>query len=322
VRSEVLEHLHTLMVHLLTAEHFTGVAFVLREAQVALQRAPNVTDEQRQVLARLADRLSAPEALSQLLQALDDTPTPPPESELNELFDQLRPTALSTVFQWLGKTQNERVRPLLEAAAGRLASANTAELVRLIQSSDGDVSAEAIRRAGALKTQAAVGPLGKILGGEDVDRRRLAAQALAGIASAGAMQALERAVEDSDRDVRVTAVRAFRARSYRPALTRLEAVVKGKAVREFDLTEKMAFFEGYGSLCGDDGVQHLDAILNGKGFLGRREDGEMRACAAIALGYVGSAKAITALRKAVTEKDIVVRNAVNRALRGPGGAES
>jgi len=163
-----------------------------------------------------------------------------------------------------------------------------------------------------------VGSLGKMLVGEDVERRRLAAQALAGVASAGAMQALERAIEDSDRDVRVTAVRAFKARSYRPALARLEAVVKGKTVREFDLTEKMALFEGYGSLCGDDGVPHLDAILNGKGFLGRREDGEMRACAAIALGHVGSAKAITALRKAVAEKDIVVRNAVNRALRGPG----
>lgn len=322
VRAEVLEHMHTLMVYLLTAEHFSGVAFVLREAQVALQRAPDVTDEQRQLLVRLAERLSAPEPLSQLLQALDETLTPPPVSELNELFDQLRPTALGTVFEWLGKTQNERVRPLLEAAAGRLASANTAELVRLIQSPDPDVSAQAIRRAGALKTQAAVGALGKSLASGEVDRRQLAANALAGIGSAGAMQALERAVDDSDRDVRVTAARAFKAHSYRPALPRLEGVVKGKTVREVDLTEKMAFFESYGSLCGDGGVPHLDAILNGKGFLGRREDPDMRACAAIALGYVGTPMAMTALRKATTEKDIVVRNAVNRALRGVGSADA
>lgn len=322
VRAEVLEHMHTLMVYLLTAEHFSGVAFVLREAQVALQRAADVTDEQRQLLVRLAERLSAPEALSQLLQALDETLTPPPVSELNELFDQLRPTALGTVFEWLGKTQNERVRPLLESAAGRLASANTAELVRLIQSPDPEVSAQAIRRAGALKTQAAVGALGKSLASGEVERRQLAANALAGIGSAGAMQALERAIDDSDRDVRVTAARAFKAHSYRPALPRLEGVVKGKTVRDVDLTEKMAFFESYGSLCGDSGVPHLDAILNGKGFLGRREDPDMRACAAIALGYVGTANAMTALRKATSEKDIVVRNAVNRALRGVGSAEA
>jgi hypothetical protein len=321
VRNEVLEHVHTLLVYLLTAEHFSGVTYVLREAQTVLQRATNVTDDQRQLLARLPERLSDPEALSQLLQALDDTPSPPPQSELNELFDQLRPTALATVFQWLSRTQNESVRPLLESAAGRLASANTSELVRLIQSTDPDVSAEAIRRAGSLKTQAAVGALGKIIATADIDRRRLAVQALSGIGSAGAMQALERTIEDSDRDVRVTAVRAFKIYSYRPALTRLEAAVKGKPIREVDLTEKMAFFETYGSLCGDTGVPHLDAILNGKGFLGRRDDAEMRACAAIALGYVATTAAMTALRKAASEKDIVVRNAVNRALRGPGGAE-
>ena len=42
--------------------------------------------------------------------------------------------------------------------------------------------------------------------------------------------------------------------------------MKGKAVRDADLTEKMAFFEAYGALCGDAGVPHLDAILNGKGL--------------------------------------------------------
>ncbi|MGE5100332.1 MAG: hypothetical protein ACM3SX_10130 [Deltaproteobacteria bacterium] len=132
VRSEVLEDIHTLMVYLLTAEHFSGVAYVLREVQATVGRATGVTEEHRQQLVQLAEQLSAPDALSQLLQALDETPTPPPESELAELFDQLRPRALATVFLWLSKTQNERLRPLLQSAAGRLAGANTSELVRLI----------------------------------------------------------------------------------------------------------------------------------------------------------------------------------------------
>jgi len=321
VRAECLEDIHTLMVYLLTAEHFSGVAYVLREVQATVGRAVGVTEEHKQALVQLAEQLSAPDALSQLLQALDETPTPPPESELAELFDQLRPSALSTVFLWLSKTQNDRLRPLLQSAAGRLAAANTSELVRLIGAPDLGVVTEAVRMAGALKTQAAVAALGKLLGDANVEMRQIAAQALTAIGSAGAMQALERAIDDSDRDVRVTAVRAMTARSYRPVLTRLENVVKGKRVRDADLTEKMAFFEGYGSLCGEGGIAHLDALLNGKGFLGRREDSEMRACAAIALGRVGTPKAIDTLRKAATEKDIVVRNAVSRALRAPGAAE-
>ena len=322
VRAEALENIHTLMVYLLTAEDFSGVAYVLREGQVTIGRAEGVTDQHRQKLGELAERLSAADALSQLLQSLDETPTLPPEADLAELFDQLRPTALATVFLWLSKTQNDRLRPLLQSAAGRIAGANTSELVRLIGAPQPEVATEAVRLAGALKTQAAVAGLGKLLTNSDVHLRQVAAHALAEIGSPGAMQALERAIDDDDRDVRVTAVRAMTARNYRPALSRLESVVKGKRVREADLTEKMAFFEGYGSLCGEGGVGHLDAVLNGKGFLGRREDSEIRACAAIALGRVGTPKAIETLRKAATEKDIVVRNAVSRALRGPGSHES
>jgi HEAT repeat protein len=93
-------------------------------------------------------------------------------------------------------------------------------------------------------------------------------------------------------------------------------VVKGKAVRDADLTEKMAMFETYGALCGEGGIPLLDGILNGRTFLGKREDDELRACAAMALGRIGTEKAIETLRRAANVKDIVVRNAVSKALRG------
>ena len=99
-------------------------------------------------------------------------------------------------------------------------------------------------------------------------------------------------------------------------LPKLDEMVKGKAIREANLTEKMAVFEAYGGLCGDDGVAGLDAMLNGKSLFGRREDSELRACAAVALGRVNSARAQDALRRATSEKDVIVRTAVNRALRG------
>jgi hypothetical protein len=308
------------MLYMLTAGHFRGVANLLREASAALERAPNVTPAQRDWLAQLPERLSAPDALAQLLQALDETPTLPPEAELAELFDQLRPSALATVFSWMSRMQNDKLRPLLESAAGRLAAANTAELVRLIQVPEKEVSSEAIRHAGALKAQAAVLALAKVLSEPEVERRQLAVHALMSIASPGALQSLERVIEDEDRDVRVTAVRALAAHAYRPAVARLEGVIKGRWIGETDLTEKMAFFEAYGALCGEAGVSQLDGMLNNKGFLGKREGAEIRACAAIALGRIGTDKATEALRKAAADKDFVVRNAVTRALRGGSGS--
>jgi HEAT repeat protein len=317
VRTEILEILDGALVNLLATGHFRGVAHLLREVQVTAQRAPEITPEQKKALNDLPVRLSAPESLAQLLQSLDDAADLPPKDELMELFDQLRPIALGPVFSWLRRIHNPRVKELLQTAAERLASLNTSELVRLILSSEREVALEAIRRAGALKTPAAVQSLSKILSGPDVELRQLAVAALTEIASASALQALERGVEDADREVRIATVRAFTARGYRLVLPRIEAAVKGKAIREADLTERMAFFEAFGALSGESGVEYLDSVLNGKGFLGRREDSEIRACAAIALGRVSNARATDVLRRASTaEKDVVVRNAVNRALRG------
>jgi hypothetical protein len=316
VRSEICDILENLILHLLSAGRFRNVGYLLREARQAANRVADLPPETHARLTSLPQRLSTPDALGQLLQALDDAAELPPQQELAELFEQLQPGALSPALSWLNRMQNPRLKVMLEQSIGRLAASNTVELVRLIGSEDRAVADEAMRRSGALKTPAAVGPLGRILNDGDADLRQVAVQALSEIGSLGALQALERAIEDEARDVRVAAARALAARTYRAALPRVEGVIKGRGVREADLTEKMAFFELYGSLCGDAGVEYLDNLLNGKGFLGRREDAELRACAAMALGRIGTSKSSAALHKAAQERDVVVRNAVTKALRG------
>jgi HEAT repeat protein len=93
-------------------------------------------------------------------------------------------------------------------------------------------------------------------------------------------------------------------------------VVTGKAVRDADLTEKMACFETFGLLARDEGVEQLGAILGGRSLLFRRRiDPELRACAAMALGKIGTPGALAVLRGAIEDKDVRVRSAINRALR-------
>lgn len=317
-RGEVLEHAQVLLPHLLAAGHFGGVAYLLREVRASLARTPDIAESHKAGLVQIADQLSAPDALNQLLQALEEAPQLPAEDQLTDLFAQLRPVALETIFKWLGSSSNAQLRPALGAAADRLAAENTSELVRLIQSPNRVVSDEAIRRAGSLKAQAAVLSLSKLLSDPDPARRLATVQALVEIGSPGALQGIERAIEDSDREVRIAVTRAFAARGHRAALARIEAAVKGRSIREADLTEKMALFEAYGALAGDAGVELCDTILNSKGFLGRREEPEIRACAAVALGRIATTRAMESLRKASGEKDVVVRNAVSRALRAPG----
>jgi len=319
VREEICGLLDYFLLILLSSAQYRNAAYLLRESGVTANRAIDVLEPQKQRLLQLGELMSDPKPLGQLLQALEDSQLRAPQHDLDELFGILQPSALETILSWIGRSSNPPLKMLLEVAAGRLASANSAELIRLIGSDDEAVVLEAIRRAAALKSPAAVPALGKMLTVGESDMRVAAVIALTEIGSAGAMQMLERALLDEDRDVRIVAVRALGSRHAKAALPRIEAAIKGKDLRESNLTEKMAFFEAYGLLSGDAGIALLDPLLNAKGFMGKKDDAEMRACAAMALGKINSPKAMESLNRASGEKDVIVRNAVSRAIRGGTG---
>ena len=158
-------------------------------------------------------------------------------------------------FSGWRRIDNEQLRAAARVGGRSPGGANTAELVRLIHSPDPEVSLEAIRRAGSLKAQAAVLALAQ--GAQRAATPRAAARRARRSPRSDRRARCRRSsarIEDADRDVRIAAARAYAARAHRPALARLEAVVKGEGIRDADLTEKMAFFEAYGALCGDAGV--------------------------------------------------------------------
>ncbi len=145
--------------------------------------------------------------------------------------------------------------------------------------------------------------------------RRAAVDALGEIGSPTVMKQLEPAVEDEDRDVRIAALQVCVKQRYAGILSKVEAVINGKKLRGRDLTEKKPLFEAYGMFVGDAGVAPLYQTLNGRGLFRRKDDPATRACAAMALGKIGTPEARTALEAASRVKDPLVRNAVNSALR-------
>ncbi|HEU4584305.1 MAG TPA: HEAT repeat domain-containing protein, partial [Gemmatimonadaceae bacterium] len=318
MRAEVCAIFESYMPQLLMSRDHGTAAYLLRETAELARRMQSLKPEDRERLGRLPESLSAPGVLQQLLQVLEDGDANASQEDFEALFQELRGGTLGTVLDWLGsgRASNPAVRAALEGAAKRLAAANTGELIALIGSVEPGTALEAIRRAGELRTPAAVAPLARVLAGRVPELRRVAAQALAQIGSPGAMRVLEGVLDDADRDIRITAVRAVGVHDYRAALPKVEAVVTGKAVRDADLTEKMACFETFGLLARDEGVEQLAGLLSGRSLvLRRRIDPEVRACAAMALGRIGTPKALAVLRGAIEDKDVRVRSAINRALR-------
>jgi HEAT repeat protein len=80
----------------------------------------------------------------------------------------------------------------------------------------------------------------------------------------------------------------------------------------------MAFFEAYGAIAGAAGLKAMSGLLLPRGLLRMKESSEIRACAAIAIGKIRTPEARQVLQQAVDDKDLVVKNAVSRALREIG----
>jgi len=319
VRAELLSIIENFIPYLLGAGDFRSVAFILRECKVILQRARELIPEHRQVLEGLPTRLSQTDALSQLLQSLDEATSHPTEDELSELFGELRSEALGTLMGWLPKLSNERVKYLVQTSAERLALAHAAEVLKALASEDPTVQLEMVRLAGRLKLPGAPEGMGPLLERGEPELKLAVVEALTTIGSPSATRLLEKAIDDAERDVRITAVKFLGQRGYRNAFSRIEAAVVGNKLKDADLTEKMAFFEAYGALAGESGIATLEKLLVAKGgLLSRKEDPETRACAAMALGKIRTPAARDVLQKVSQDKEALVRNAVNRALRDVG----
>ncbi len=316
VRSEIVGIVSRFLPYFLGGGDYRSVGYLLREAKAVLDRVRSLNPQHRLTLRDLPVQLSHPEAIEQLLQAIDGAMAPPSAEELGQLFAEIRPEALPVLLSWLVQLSTAQVREVVEKAAERLAEQQPAALASAITGAEPGVAELGARLAGRLRLAGAVGALGQQLQRDDLTVRLAAAEALAAIATPGALQALVAAVGDGSRDVRIVAVRALGSKRFRNGLSAVEGAVEGRGLRDWDLTEKMAVFEAYALIGGAAVVPRLEPMLSTRGLFRKRHDPETRACAALALGKVGTQEARKALERAAADKEILVRNAVAQALRG------
>src|SRR5204863_457354 len=201
VRAELISIVENFIPYLLGAGDFRSVAYILRETRAILQRAREIIPEHRKTLEGLPSRLSQRDALSQLLQSLDEAAMHPTEEELAELFQELSPEALPTLMGWIAKLHNERVKDLVQAAAARLAQANAGEVLKALGSEDSAAQLEMVKLAGRLKLPGAPDGMEPLLASGDRALKLAVVEALA---------VLERAAQDKEPLVRNAVARAMR----------------------------------------------------------------------------------------------------------------
>jgi len=319
-RAEIFEILTGLLPAFLARGEMTAATKVLRELRTLEEREVFGVEGQKQLTA-LLDRVSSPATINELVDALEVGALDPSAEELGTFLSFLRARALGTLLRASETLESRDLQRVLTEAVTQIAASNPEAVVQLLHSNDPVVIAAAARIVGRNAIPGAEDSLRELVFHEESEVRHAAVEA-AGLLRSGALAgALVETLLDVDAEVRIAGARALGQLRYRPAASRFREVIDSKEIRQAERTEKIAVFEAYGLIGDPEAEEVLDKMLNGKGFLGRREAPELRACAALALGKVGTPGAKASLERARNEEDPVIRTAVSRALRGDAGGE-
>ncbi|MDH3228140.1 MAG: HEAT repeat domain-containing protein, partial [Thermoleophilia bacterium] len=317
-QSEILRILTVLLPNFLSRGALVPATGVLQELR-RLESSAGVFDEQRiQESRAILDRISAPEAIQELIQALFDGTIRASSAQLSGFLQFLRGGALAPLLHASETVEHKELRDVLRKSVQGIANRNRKSVVEILEEDDPVLAAGAARLAGDMQIAEAGPALTRLLSHADSAVRLAAVEAAVTLKASAVAAALTGALEDPEREVRIAAAKALGALQYRPASKALGSIVKGRTIRTADISEKVAVFEAFGIVAEADGLEVLDSMLNGKGFLGKREPTDIRAAAALALGRIAGPAARAVLEKATQDDDPVVRSNVNRALRDEG----
>jgi HEAT repeat protein len=315
---EILQILGTLLPNFLSRGAIVVATRVLEELG-ALERKDGMLDQRGLTHVRaILDEASAQETLDELIKALYDGTIRATPTQLSAFLTHLRPAALPSLLRAAETVEHRELRSVLRAAVQGIASKNRKAILLLLAEEDPVLAAGAARLVGDMQVVEAGPALADLLAHHDASVRLAAVEAALSLRASTVAGALQYTLDDPDRDVRVAAARALGQLAYRPAAETLAEIVRGKTIRGADVGEKVAVFEAFGAVAGEDGIDLLDDLLNGKSFLGKREPSEVRAAAALGLGRIGTPAAKDAIRKALDDDDPVVRSNANRAFRKEG----
>lgn len=314
-QTEILRILSTLLPNFLSRGAIVPATRVLEELRT-LERRDGVLDERGLTeVGAMLDAVSARDTLDELIKALYDGTIKATPTQLAGFLTYLRGAALPALLHASETVEHKELRSVLRAAVQGIARKNRAAVLTLLEEDDPVVAAGTARLVGDMQITEAGPALAGLLAHDAASVRLAAVEAAISLKASTVAGALEHTLDDPDRDVRVAAAKALGTLKYRPAARALGRIAKGKDIRGADIGEKVAVFEAYGAVAGDEGVRLLDGLLNGKSLFGKREPTEVRAAAALGLGRIGTADAKESLRKALDDDDAVVRSNANRAFR-------
>ncbi|HEY8061828.1 MAG TPA: HEAT repeat domain-containing protein, partial [Gemmatimonadales bacterium] len=316
IRHEAIALLDEILPTQLSTGGFRAVARILRELRVISARAHGLDQDLHNAVLSFEERLSTPEILEQLFRVLADNANRPSDEDVGEVLHELKPSALPAVLTQLGRIADANVRRVLESSVESIARTQPHALGVLLEGDPPDALSPAISLATRLGLSQFVPVIVGHMTHPEESVRLASTRSLGEFGTPTAIAALEVALDDAERSVRQLALSLLLERGGSGGLVRrLEQLLFDGTARDWERSERRAFFEAYGSLAGEPAVARLRVLLEPRGLFRRRESPDTRACALFALARIRTLDSRLLIDRFSADKEPVVRSAANTVLR-------
>jgi HEAT repeat protein len=316
VRHEAIALLDEILPAQLSTGGFRAVARILRELRVISARAHGLDKDLHNAVLSFEERLSTPEILEQLFRVLADNANRPSDEDVGEVLHELKPSALPAVLTQLGRIADANVRRVLESSVESIARSQPQALGALLEGEPPDALSPAISLATRLGLSQFVPVIVGHMTHPEESVRLASTRALGEFGTPTAITALEVALDDAERSVRQLALTLLLERGGSGGLVRrLEDLLFDGTERDWERSERRAFFEAYGALAGEPAIARLRVLLEPRGLFRRRHPPDTRACALFALAKIRTFDARLLIDRSTGDKEPVVRSAANAVLR-------
>ena len=312
LQSQALRNLEQLLPQLVVQQRLHTAGWALDEIARLAESTDAAVTPLRGELRRIVSEFTAAMLQGEVFVKLKESAESQPEV-LSGVLAHAGGDALEPLVRWAAQARGA-TREVVRRAAGACAAGSPGAIVALLRDQDPVICRAALDLCVQNQDPRFVPHLSALLQHGDTGVRVAAVQALTTLGGAPALAALVAALDQPVSDVRTAVAWGLGVWAHEPAAERLLQLLGSKALPAAPLPEKIAMFDAYARVRGPEAVEWLAGVLKSRFRLGRRPTPEIRACAARALGSLGTEAARTALQAARDDKEPAVRTAVQRAL--------
>ena len=313
--NKLFEIYDSMLKSLIQEGHWATTEHVLELLSKADTIRPDLTEEHKQKIQQLFERLGNPERVAMIEKFLNAAEHPRTDG-LSAVFLMMRQTAVPALCMLLGNLEQPAHQTLVLNAVTDLAKGTPEILVKHLTDRRPTFVRNLLMIIARWNNPRLADNVEKILRYPDPLIRREVIRTLALLRPSGTATKLISTLNDPDEGVRVATLKSLLTGNYSAPFSNWEPLINAETFGDRPPAERRNIFHAMRATAGDEAVPYWANLLTEWGWTNRKKREELALMATDALGKLGTPAAQAALETGASKGTTAVKQACRTILAG------